>query len=468
MTESLYCRECGTKISAESRYCRSCGAKQSVLDQSEEEAEVQGGVDDAAPPGTVSTSRQDALNEGAGKKNGLKRIWTGLAMAGVLGLCLFSLAWLSGTFTEESTEEHPSVTFSNQRGLDTAFDIQWQKKVSISSVDYTTDFNGGVLYVGSDQSSLVALGRIDGNKKWKHDSRNPITTSPVERDGSIYVGTSQGITVLSKTTGKRKWRARIGETASIQPLIKGGVAYLATNSGSLYALDVESGEKEWHVDVGDESVGSLAFGRNMFKSEPDIVVAAEGKTITALDGNTGKWQWAQKIESGSATALATNGHTVYAGVSGASLTASGSGDLYSFDARNGDKNWKYSKQSCSEPPIGCDIKNLYYSHDELRVQFEQEVSSIEHDVLKNSRPERKKWSYSKTNTFQGGVETIFLNSRKKAIIPSAEAIHSFNTVNGDNEWSIYFDNSGGVKPLVGNGLLYAVTSDKIYAVSGAL
>lgn len=463
MTEALYCRQCGTKISAESKYCRSCGAEQSAPVQSDEEKEAKEGIDDTVPTSTVSTSRQDASNEGAGKK---KWVWTGLTVVGVLGLCLSFLNGLSNIFTEKGTEKHPSVTFSNQYGSGTGFEVQWKKKVSISSIAHTSDYEGGILYVSSDKFSLTALEWIDGEQKWKYESREPITTPPVVKDEMIYVGTDQGITAHSEDKGNVNWRFQAGETASIQPLVKKGVVYLATRSGSLYALNAESGAKNWHVEVGDGSISSLAVSVPLFKSDRKIVFAAQGKTVAALDGSTGKWKWAQRIESGTVTALAANGHSaVYAGVSGVSLAASGSGDLYSFDAKSGDKNWHRIKKDCSDPPIGCDIHRLFYSSDILSIQSENKISSIEYGELKNNRRARKKWAYSNTAT-QNGAEPIFIESNKGAITPDVDAIHSFNTIDGGDKWSIYIDNSGVVNPLVGNAIVYAVTEDKIYAIDG--
>lgn len=462
MAETLYCRQCGTKISAESNYCPSCGADQPASGQPEQETEAQRVTHDAASTGTGSTSAQETPNQGTEKSGWSGWISAGLAVTAVLGLFITVLSVVS---SEESTEENPSLTFSSERIPDSRFEVQWQKNVSIASGQLSASINYGIVFVGSDQSSLRALRSSNGEKKWRRGFSDLVTTSPVVKDGIVYVGTDHGITALHEDTGKEKWRARTGETANIQPLVKRGTLYLATESGSLYAFDAEDGEKQWRVKMGNEEVTSLAYAAPFLKSDQKMVFAGQGKVVAAFNGRTGEKKWAQAVQSGIVTALEARGqNALYAGISAESFT-SGGGDLYSFDSKDGDRNWHIKGKGCdSIDTHTCNIKYLS-TYAGVMYAKNSKVNALGLSETEDNNTVNEKWSVN-AGTNLSSAEPVLLGSMEKIIIPDVKGIHSVDTNIGENVWSIYIDDGGTVNPAVGNGNVYAITNDKIYAIDG--
>jgi len=128
---------------------------------------------------------------------------------------------------------------------------------------------GGMVFAGNSFGGFSALDATSGEVVWtfvpsieswegaEHDGMN--FNAPAVVDGVVYVGTgsSQGdhdddrfLYALDAETGEERWAHEADTPILMQPAIVDGVAYVGDISGTLLAIDTESGDLIWdyHLD----------------------------------------------------------------------------------------------------------------------------------------------------------------------------------------------------------------------------
>ncbi|HEY7356849.1 MAG TPA: PQQ-binding-like beta-propeller repeat protein, partial [Ktedonobacterales bacterium] len=127
----------------------------------------------------------------------------------------------------------------------------------VSQRQYTEGFSGSPVVVGdaiyvNSTDGLFALNRADGNERWIYGV--PMTsapTMPAVVNGTVYVGSGDAPTVnngalsaqpdeklyaIAVASGKAQWAYQLGGEADTTPLVRNGVIYIGANDGTLYAV----------------------------------------------------------------------------------------------------------------------------------------------------------------------------------------------------------------------------------------
>jgi len=101
---------------------------------------------------------------------------------------------------------------------------------------------------------------------------------------------------------ERVWRVGIGTGTGrltrllVQPVVADNKVYALDAEGQVGAFDAVSGKRSWRVDVrpGDEDA-EAGLGGGLAAEDGRLVVATGYGTVLALDAETGKEQWRQRI-----------------------------------------------------------------------------------------------------------------------------------------------------------------------------
>ncbi len=195
----------------------------------------------------------------------------------------------------------------------------------------------------ADGSFIYAVRLTDGVKVWQYPAdkagRELFYSNPVfSTDGKqLIVGSSgpdESLIALNTATGQPTWAKAF--TASdhwvATPLIVGDTAYAPNNNGTLYAINVASGQLAW----------SLPLGRYLWSAPTTdgklIFVASLDHFLYAVDPATQKLAW--KVDLGGPVpgtpTLSSDGKTLYVG--------SFARKLYSVDAAAGKIGWAANLQ----------------------------------------------------------------------------------------------------------------------------
>lgn len=158
------------------------------------------------------------------------------------------------------------------------------------------------IVVRSNDGRVFGLDPADGSRKWVFDRGLPTLTlrglaSPVAGNGLVYIGYDDGTVVaLRETDGLRVWeqsvaepdgRSELDRVADIDGELQLGAdaLYAISFHDQMMALDPGNGRPLWNRDVG--SSGGVALGADR------VVVSDKAGNVWALDRNNGNSLWKQ-------------------------------------------------------------------------------------------------------------------------------------------------------------------------------
>jgi len=202
------------------------------------------------------------------------------------------------------------------------------------------DGRTGWVYVGTSEGRVLCL--VEGRVRWDVDVGGPVRASPTLFEERLVVGTGEGVLVsLNKVTGERLGRVLLAEELVTRPVVARGEdgiarAFVGSSGESLFAVDVELGQKLWRAHR-DAPTPFSAHGFAAPVLLGDVVFAgfADG-VVEAREVATGKVPWERRLSpSGDLVdvdGLATDGVRLFA--------ASASGGLFALDPSTGGTRWR--------------------------------------------------------------------------------------------------------------------------------
>lgn len=135
------------------------------------------------------------------------------------------------------------------------------------------------------------------------ESTSPSTTgTPVEVEpqdwalpgadyGNSRAAVGSSITSANIDTLSMVWSAEFGGTLSTVPIVADGVVYTQSGSGSVHAVDAETGEAIWTSTATGFNIGP--FGAAIADGRVFAVYGSSG--VVALDAETGEELWVREI-----------------------------------------------------------------------------------------------------------------------------------------------------------------------------
>ncbi len=133
--------------------------------------------------------------------------------------------------------------------------------------------DGQALYAGSSRENLDAYAAADGHKLWGTPLGGIPGTPALGSDGTIYVGSTDGVLHAIGADGTSRWSYAAGAWVPYAPIVEGGTLYGFTNVGTAFALEL-SGALRWQVDLGAEPLGMAAGPDGLYISTVDGVLHA--------------------------------------------------------------------------------------------------------------------------------------------------------------------------------------------------
>ena len=215
-----------------------------------------------------------------------------------------------------------------------------------------------VLYSSTSTGDIIALNCDNGTFIWNLTiGENP--TIPIFYDEKLFVGTREGLKIIDINT-KNLSEKSFGKIIS-KPIFADGKIIFGNDKGNVYAIDNNSGDIIWQINLGDEIYISDA--------ENDSVFISSGKKCYAVDINSGNEIWSFEKNG-----IITSRPYVYEDV-----VYFGSWDnfVYALNSANGDLNWKYETGwGVETTPCISDDLVFVGSHDNNFYALNKEKGSI--------------------------------------------------------------------------------------------
>jgi outer membrane protein assembly factor BamB len=162
----------------------------------------------------------------------------------------------------------------------------------------------GSIFTMDANAAVSALG-AGGARSWrtgtrpKHVSAQNLGGGIGYDNGMVYAATGYGeLVALDAGSGKIVWRQKLDFPARSAPTIAGGIVAVVTQNDLLLTFDQASGTPGWRFTgkVTDSTASSAVLGAPAY-SDGLVVAGFSSGTLAALDVNSGTPLWEQSLAS---------------------------------------------------------------------------------------------------------------------------------------------------------------------------
>ena len=322
----------------------------------------------------------------------------------------------------------------------------------------------GIVYVGSQDKNIYALGAWSGNLIWNFTTLGAIESSPAIANGKVYTGGDDGyVYCLDANDGALIWKTFINGNLPYtfgslvlksSPAVTEDKVFIGSLDGSVYALNANNGYIEWKFDTGGFVLCSPAIsdGAVYFTSEEPTSGA-----LYKLDSTTGTMIWRLPIPY---EYQFTGGTEMIGSPSVAAGMVFASSDLrtyYGVNATTGDIVWTFSDPAAMEFIVSSPI----YVDGEVFIINKFSIASL------NATNGNTIWSFFTGDELY--VSPAYADG-KIYIATSQRHIYILDaTNNGTKLASFTTPSSGWSSPTIANGRLYVGNNDwNVYCLTNSI
>jgi len=196
---------------------------------------------------------------------------------------------------------------------------------------------GRILIVGSLTKRVHFFDALTGKHLGVHKIPSAVSSSACGDGSVIYFGQDQGketMTALNLQTGKVLWKDQLGDITS-SPVLCGNRVVVGSGSGTLWALDRETGETVWQFKTSASIISTPACEdlSSTDGSQETIWFGSTDGRLYALESDSGKTIWDFDAKAGIYSSPAVKNGKVFFG--------SVDGKLYALDQRDGSLKWTF-------------------------------------------------------------------------------------------------------------------------------
>ncbi len=196
-----------------------------------------------------------------------------------------------------SDPEHSSAAPTGPSNLSLA----WKFPTNGSVISSPTVVDG-IVYAGSQDKNIYAIGAWSGELLWKFATGGAVESTPAVVDKKLYTGGDDGfVYCLNANTGALLWKTFVNGNLPFtyntivmksSPAVTGGKVYIGSLDNYLYVIDANSGNVVWKTKTGGpiESSPAVANGAVFFASQE-----SETAVLYKLDANSGNVVWKQSL-----------------------------------------------------------------------------------------------------------------------------------------------------------------------------
>lgn len=253
----------------------------------------------------------------------------------------------------------------------TGVDVVWRFDIGEGYVSTAAASKNAVFFTSNSPSGVSRLWSVDTSEGAEHwsfafdETASPLS-SPAVVGGIVYVGSVSGtLYAIDADSGTTRWTVQDAGSHSSSPAVVDGVVYAGAAS-SLYALDAASGSEQWQFITEGPSFSSPAVvdGVVYFSAGRQTNLRNMGNDLFALDAKSGLERW--RFEVGGypggtgLSAIVNVDGVVYFSCPGPSEY------LYALNSNDGTERWRFSvnKSSWSSSPAVVDGVVYSWSDDQ--------------------------------------------------------------------------------------------------------
>ena len=192
-------------------------------------------------------------------------------------------------------------------------------------------------------STLGAPSPLPG-PRWKAHLGSQIFASPVIADGIAYIGTTGGtLFAVDLASGNLRWGSALGYPIYATALVTTDSIFINSDGGYLHRLDRQTGREQWRSSIQDERTSreppnpqSAAWewqGARPLLVNGRIFIGGSDGSVQALDMHTGASRWKRQLPGRIQHSPASNGQHLF--------VVNEAGVMQALDVHTGKRAWQY-------------------------------------------------------------------------------------------------------------------------------
>jgi outer membrane protein assembly factor BamB len=163
-------------------------------------------------------------------------------------------------------------------------EVVWERTVieddAVSAQSRRPAVRDGTVHVTSWPYRAAAYDAATGDRQWRRDLDDQLVLPPVATPLGVVVPSRQYAWLLDSEDGTTLWRRDLdGNATESTPAVADGRVFLTDEQGSLYALDLATGETEWTAPLDGVAAPVVADGV--------VYAVRSGVELLAFDAATG-------------------------------------------------------------------------------------------------------------------------------------------------------------------------------------
>ena len=195
-----------------------------------------------------------------------------------------------------------------------------------------------------------------GSLKWKYKTDGKIFSSPITKNGVVYIGSEDGfLSAIEEKSGNLKWKFKTNGAIHSSPSLYENIIYFGSFDGNYYAVNTKNGKLIWKFKTGGEHwLGEVGLGGmkpetqymedlwDFYLSSPVVyeneksafvIFGSSDSHIYSVDAKTGDLKWKFKTNGPVHGTPVIDKNKIYVGGWDATL--------YALEAESGKLIWQF-------------------------------------------------------------------------------------------------------------------------------
>jgi outer membrane assembly lipoprotein YfgL len=168
----------------------------------------------------------------------------------------------------------------------------WSTRLGTVDFPLSVLASGSSVVVASSDGTVAALDAASGRELWRAGAGGPIAAG-VGSDGNVTAVVTRTNEVVAFAAGKQLWREKLAAQTYTAPFVAGGRVFVLAADRSVTAMDGQTGRKLWaHQRPGEALVLRQA---GVILAVGDTLVVGQGGRLAGLNPNSGSVRWEAPI-----------------------------------------------------------------------------------------------------------------------------------------------------------------------------
>ncbi len=148
------------------------------------------------------------------------------------------------------------------------------------------------VYLAASDGTVTAMDAASGRELWRAGAGGPIAAG-VGTDGTVTAVITRTNDVVAFAGGKEIWRQKLGAQAYTAPFVAGGRVFVLAGDRSVTALDGQSGRKLWTQSRPADALVLRQSG--VILAVGDTLVVGQAGRLAGLNPTNGSVRWEASI-----------------------------------------------------------------------------------------------------------------------------------------------------------------------------